>query len=197
MIVTVLLTLPLAAGVTVAGENEQVAPAGRPEQDMPTALEKPLSEVIVQSRLLLVPIGIERVVLLQETLKSPVEVGEVTVRLMPPVRVLVPLVPSTLIVAVPTVAVLDAVIVTVVLAVPLAAGVTEAGEKEQLTPAGRAEHAKLTALAKLLREVTLQVLVVLPPRWTVRDAGVQETVKSGVADALTVTATPTVRIRVP
>jgi len=164
LIVTVLLTLPLAAGVTVAGENEQLAPAGRPAQDMPTALVKPLSEVIVQTRFLLVPVGIDKVRVPQETVKSPVGAGAVTVRLIPPVRVVEPLVPSTLMVEVPVVAVLEAVTVTVVVAVPLAAGVAEAGEKEQLTPAGRAEQAKLTALAKLLIELTVQVLVVLPPR---------------------------------
>lgn len=196
LMVTVLLTLPLAAGVTVAGENEQLAPAGRPEQDMPTALEKPLSEVIVQIRFLLVPVGIDRVVVPQETLKSPVGGGAVTVRLIPAVRVVPPDVPSTFMVEVPVVAVLDAETVTVAVAEPLAAGVTEAGEKEQLTPAGRAEQARLTALAKLLIELTVQVVLVLPLRWTDRDAGLHEMEKSGVG-ALTVTATPTVRTRDP
>src|SRR5262245_14634066 len=119
---------------------------------------------------------------------SPPPVG-VTVRLMLAERVLPPLVPLTCRAEVPVVAVAVAVKVTVLLAVPLGGGVTEDGLGVQVTPVGMAPQARVTALLKPLSEVTVQVVVLLPPWATETLDGLQATEKSGVAVALGVTVT--------
>ena len=53
--------------------------------------------------------------------------------------------------------------VSALLALPLAGGVTGSGTKLQVTPAGRPVQDRLTALVKPFCEVTVQVLVPLPP----------------------------------
>ncbi len=78
-------------------------------------------------------------------------------------RVLVPLVPLTLKLYEPTAVVPATETVRALVPEPLAGGVTEAGLKPQVAPAGRPEQARLTALAKPPVEVTVQVLEALPP----------------------------------
>jgi hypothetical protein len=175
--VTVVVAVPLAAGVTEAGEKEQPTPAGRAEQERLTGFANPFTEVTVQLRAPIPPCSRVSVEGLQAIEK--VGWGAVIVSERPTVFASVLLVASTLIVEAPTVAVLDAETVRVVVAVPLAAGVTEAGEKEQLAPEGRAEQARLTAVANPFCDVTVQVLVSVPPCRTDRLVGVQERAKLG------------------
>src|SRR5918999_1698435 len=73
-------------------------------------------------------------------------------------RVVAPLVPCAWMVKVPVAAVAVAVTVNVLLAVPLAGGVTEAGLKPQEEPDGMLAHDSVTALEKPLIEVTVQVV---------------------------------------
>ena len=70
--------------------------------------------------------------------------------------------------------------VSALLALPLAGGVTELGEKPQVTPAGWPEQERATALLKPFVDDTVQVLPPLPPWATDRLDGLHETEKSGV-----------------
>jgi hypothetical protein len=72
--VSVLLTLPLAGGVTGDALKEQVAPAGKPVQARLTALEKPPVDVTVQVLVVLPVCGTDRLAGAQATLKSGVVV---------------------------------------------------------------------------------------------------------------------------
>jgi hypothetical protein len=71
-------------------------------------------------------------------------------------------------------------IVSALLALPLAGGVTELGTNPQVTPAGWPEHERATALLKPLVDDTVQVLDPLPAWATDRLDGLHETAKSGV-----------------
>src|SRR5687768_7495800 len=102
-------------------------------------------------------------------------------------RVFAPLVPWAWMVKLPVVAPAVAAMVRVVLAVPFAGGVTEAGLYEQLAPEGRLAQPRVTALLKPLVEVTVQVVLLLEPWVTVTLDGLQLIEKSGVADATGVT----------
>src|SRR5262245_30199576 len=80
--------------------------------------------------------------------------------------------------------------VSALLALPLAGGVTEDGTKPQLTPAGWPAQESATALLKPFVDVTVQVLEPLPPWATDRLDGLHETEKSGVGEpAVGVTVT--------
>lgn len=100
-----------------------------------------------------------------------------------------PLVPVTVTVAVPAVAVLEAVRVSTLL-VPVV--VVVAGLKLAVTPEGKPLAVNDTAPAKPLRRVMAIVLVPLAPWFTVRVAGLADREKSGVPDADTVRATEVV-----
>jgi hypothetical protein len=105
-------------------------------------------------------------------------------------RVVAPLVPCTWNDAVPVVAVPVVDTVSVLLADPFAGGVTDAGLNEQEAPDGsELLHARLTALAKPLVDETVQVLVALWPCVAVSADGLQDTAKSGLADATGVAVT--------
>jgi hypothetical protein len=75
----------------------------------------------------------------------------------------VPEVPVTVTVAVPVVAVEDAVNVRTEVALPFAGGVTGLVENAAVTPVGSPEAARVTAELKLLVLVTVIVLVPLLP----------------------------------
>ena len=109
-----------------------------------------------------------------------------TVKLIAWFLVVAPLVPEIVKGYVPA-----AVVVTVTVAVddvePLAGGVTGLVEKAHDAPAGRPEQASVTALAKPLVELTVQVLVPLAPVLMVKLDGAHETAKSGVTEAAGVT----------
>ena len=73
----------------------------------------------------------------------------------------------------------EALNVTLLLTVPLAGGVIGLGLGVQVTPAGRLAQLNVTALVKLLIEVTVQVVAADPPGETVTDVGLHEKAKSG------------------
>ena len=79
--------------------------------------------------------------------------------------------------------------VSVLFTLPFAGGVTEAGLKLHDVPAGRFAQERVTALAKPLMELTVQVVPPLLPCWMVRLDGVHERLKSGVAPAVGVALT--------
>ena len=97
-----------------------------------------------------------------------------------------PDVPTTWNVNVPRPALRAALMVSVLTALPFADDVTEAGLKLHVTRDGSPEQAKLTALEKPLTEVTVQVVVALPLRCTLRLDGLHAIVKSAVGGAGTV-----------
>ena len=86
----------------------------------------------------------------------------------------------TVTVALPVVAVPDAVSVRVEVALPFAGGVTGLGENAAVTPLGKPEALSVVAELKLFRLVTVMVLVPLEPWTMVREEGEAPMVKSGV-----------------
>ncbi len=84
-------------------------------------------------------------------------------------------------VAVPVVAVLEAVSVRVEFALPFAGGVTGLVENAAVTPLGRPEALSVVAESKPLRLVMLMVLVPLEPWLMVSELGEAAIEKSGVA----------------
>ena len=108
-----------------------------------------------------------------------------------------PEVPVTVTVAVPMVAVEDAVSVSTDVAVPFAGGVTGLVENAAVTPLGRPVAVSVVAELKLFWLVMVIVLVPLLPCFTVRDAGEAPMVKFGDAVALTVRASVVVASRLP
>ena len=91
-----------------------------------------------------------------------------------------PEVPVTVTVALPVVAVPDAVSVRVEVALPFAGGVTGLGENAAVTPLGKPEALSVVAELKLFRLVTVMVLVPLVPWAMLREEGEAPMVKSGV-----------------
>ena len=87
---------------------------------------------------------------------------------------------------VPTVAVVEAVRVSVEVALPLAAGVTGLLENTAVTPLGRPVAVSGVAELKLFWLAMVMVLVPLLPGFKVREAGDAPMVKFGVAAAVTV-----------
>lgn len=104
----------------------------------------------------------------------------VTIRLRVALSVVEPLVPVTVTVAVPTVAVAEAVNVSVLPADP----VTEVGLKAAVTPAGRPLALKVTVPVKPLKGDTVTLLVAVVPCMTV--VPVAEMLKPGAVDVGTV-----------
>jgi hypothetical protein len=89
-------------------------------------------------------------------------------------------------VAVPTVAVEEAVSVRVEVALPFAGGVTGLVEKAAVTPVGRPLTLSVVAELKLFWLVMVIVLVQFPPWVMVREDGDTPMVKFGWAAAFTV-----------
>jgi hypothetical protein len=108
----------------------------------------------------------------------PPPVG-VTVRDRAAERTVDPLVPWTWTGNVPVAVDADTATVRLLVALPLAGGVTEAGLKLHVAPLGSPEQDRETALAKPFVELTVHVLVPLAPCWTLRLEGLHETLKSG------------------
>ena len=171
-----LADLPLAGGVTTAGLNAHVTPAGRPEQDRPTAALKPRRETTVQMPVALLA-GRRRQ---DRRAARDHEVGrrgdverQAGVRVRPPPMAMAwkAVVPSGVAAEVLTVSVLST--------NPFGGGVTSAGLKAHEAPAGNVAHDRLTGALKVLTDVTRQVLMTLLPCATDRLAGVQDSVKLG------------------
>lgn len=108
-----------------------------------------------------------------------------------------PDVPVMVTVAVPTVAVEEAVSVRVEVALPFAGGVTGLVEKVAVTPLGRPVAVSVVAELKLFWLVIVMVLVPLAPCVMLSDVGEVAIVKFGLAAAVTVRATVVVAVRLP
>ena len=108
-----------------------------------------------------------------------------------------PEVPVIVTVAAPTVALAEAVSVSVEVALAFAGGVTGLVENAAVTPVGRPVAVSVVAELKPPVLVIVIVLVPLAPWVTVTDAGEAPMVKFGVAVALTVSATVVVAVRLP
>ena len=108
-----------------------------------------------------------------------------------------PDVPVIVTVAVPTVAVADAVSVRVEVALPFAGGVTGLVENDAVTPLGKPDA--LNVVAELNPPVLVMVIVLVPlvPCVTVTEVGDAATVKLGVAVEFTVNARVVVAVRLP
>src|ERR1700722_302601 len=100
-------------------------------------------------------------------------------------------------VAVPTVALEEAVSVSVEVALPFAGGVTGFVENVAVTPEGRPLALRVVAELKLFCLVMVIVLVPLVPCVTVTEVGDAAIVKFFVAVALTVSATDVVAVKLP
>lgn len=105
--------------------------------------------------------------------------GGFTVRVTVVVCVVEPEVPVIVTVAVPVVAVDDAVRVSVEVALPFAGGVTGFVENAAVTPLGRPDALKVVAELNPLRLVTVIVLFPLEPCVTVSEEGDADRLKSG------------------
>jgi hypothetical protein len=168
--VRVLLTVSLAGGVTGLGENEHDAPEGRPGQLSATALPKPLSEDTVQVPVAL-PLGVAESVLgAQLTLMS------LTASVRSEVRVSVPLTPWSWNASLSTGTVPLVLTVRVLFAVPLAGGVTADELRLHDAPGGSPSQLSATVLLKPLSDVTVHVLVLIPPGTIATVLGEQFTV---------------------
>src|SRR5437667_304748 len=108
------------------------------------------------------------------TVTPPPPVAVVTVRETFVVWLTVPLVPVTVMVAAPKVAVLEAVSVRTLL-VPVV--VVVCGLKLAVTPVGNPLAVKATVLANPFKRVIVIVLVPLAPRFTVKLAGLVDRLK--------------------
>jgi hypothetical protein len=183
--VTVSVLLVPIAGF--GGVKFAATPAGNPFALKTTLPVKPAICLIV---IALVPLAarlIARLGGLAESAKS----GAGTTRLIVAVRVRFPLTPVTVTVAEPKVAVLEAVRVNVLL-VP----VVEVWLKLAVTPLGNPLALKFTLLVKLARLIVI-VLAPFAPRFTVRLGGFAESVKSGVAGAVTIRTNVVERVSPP
>jgi len=109
-----------------------------------------------------------------------------------------PEVPFTVTVAVPVVALLEAVSVRVEVALPFAAGVTGLVENAAVTPLGRPVALSVVAELKLFWLVMVMVLFPLLPRFALRELGEAPMVKFGdPAAGLTVRASVVFATRLP
>jgi hypothetical protein len=100
-------------------------------------------------------------------------------------------------VAVPTVALAEAVSVRTEVALPFAGGVTGLVENVAVTPEGRPDALSVVAESKPPVLATVIVLVPLAPCVTVTDVGEALTLKAGVVVELTVSAILVVAVRLP
>jgi hypothetical protein len=108
-----------------------------------------------------------------------------------------PEVPVTVTVAVPTVAVEEAVSVRVEVAPPLAGGVTGLVENVAVTPVGRPDTLNVVAELKLFWLAMVMVLLPLLPCATDSEVGEALMVKFGVAVEFTVRASVVLAVRLP
>ena len=149
---TTLVPLPLSE----EGAKLAFAPAGRPLALRDTLPVRPPTKVRVMVLVGFVPAGNETAAGEAEMVKLG---SAVTVRASVAVSVVEPLVPVTVKVASPTVAVFDAMKVRVLPAEP----VTEDGLKTAVTPAGRPLTLRATALSKPLIAETVMLLDAVVP----------------------------------
>jgi hypothetical protein len=181
----------LLVPVAEAGLKLALTPLGNPPALKATAPVKPPVRVIAIVLVPLAPRLTVRLVGLAASEKSCVG-GWATVRLMVVVRARLPLVPVTVTVAAPRVAVLEAAKVSVALF-----PVVEVGLKLAVTPLGNPLALKATLPVKPPVRVIVIVLAPLAPRLTVRLVGLAANEKSGVCGWVTVRLIVDVRVRPP
>jgi hypothetical protein len=114
--------------------------------------------------------------------EHPLPLGRVTVSDTLVLVVRLPLVPVMVTAAAPAVAELLAVSFSVEVALPLAAGASEVGEREAVTPEGRPETVSDTTESKPSLLPTVMVLVPDAPCAIDRLVGESDTEKDGVPD---------------
>jgi hypothetical protein len=156
------LALPLAGGVTGFVENAAVTPLGNPEALSVVAELKLFWLVMVT---VLVPLP-PCVTVTEEGEAPMVKFGcaaVFTVRLIVVVCVVEPDVPVIVTVAVPVVALEEAVNVNVEVALPFAGGVTGLVENAAVTPLGKPEALSVVAELNPFRLVIVIVLVAFAP----------------------------------
>ncbi len=160
--VSVELALPLAGGVTGLVENAAVTPLGNPEALSVVAELKLFWLVMVT---VLVPLP--PCVTTTEEGEAPIVkfgcAAVFTVRLMVVVCVVDPEVPVIVTVAVPVVALEEAVSVSVDVALPFAGGVTGFVENAAVTPLGKPEALSVVAALNPFKLVIVIVLVPFEP----------------------------------
>lgn len=160
--VKVEVTLPLAGGVTGLGENAAVTPVGKPDA-LNVVAELKLFRLVTVTVLVPLP----PCVTVTEEGEAPIEKSAVaavfTVSVMVAVCVSEPETPVMVTVAVPVVAVDDAVSVSNEVALPLAGGVTGFVPNVAVTPLGNPDALSVVAELNPFRLVTVMVLVPLDP----------------------------------
>ncbi len=176
--------------VVDAGLNAAVTPAGRPVALKTMLLLKPPVGATVMVLLAVDPWLIARLAGLAVRVKLGGG-GATTVRVIEVVCDRVPLIPVMVTVPVPTVAVADAVNMSVL--VP----VVDVGLNVGVTPAGRPLALKATLPVNPPLGVTVIVVDAVVPRVTVTFAGLAESEKSGVGGAFTVSVIAVVCESVP
>jgi hypothetical protein len=165
--------------VVEAGLNAAVTPAGNPDAVKAMLPVKPPDGVTVMVLVAVVPRVTETLAGLAVSVKFGVA-GATTVSEIEVVCDKVPLMPVIVTVAAPTVAVLDAVNVSVL--VP----VVEAGLNAAVTPAGNPDAVKATLPVNPPDGETVMVLLAVAPRVTDTLAGLAANEKFGVAGAFIV-----------
>jgi hypothetical protein len=181
----------LLVPVAEPGLKLALTPLGNPPALKATAPVKPPVRVIAIVLVPLAPRLTVRLVGLAANEKSCVG-GWATVRLMVVVRARLPLVPVTVTVAAPSVAVLEAAKVSVALF-----PVVDVGLKLAVTPLGNPLAPKATLPVKPPVRVIVIVLAPLAPRLTVRLVGLDASEKSGVCGWATVKMIVDDRVRPP
>jgi len=177
--------------VVDVGLNVAVTPVGKPVALNATLPAKPPVRVIVAVLVPLAPRLTVRLAGLTDNAKSAGG-GALIVRLIVAVRVRPPPVPVTVTVAGPVVAVLEAASVRLALA-----PVVETGLNAAVTPLGSPLAVNATLLANPPVRAMLTLLVPLAPLLNVRLVALGESVKFGVAGALTVRRIVVVRVSPP
>lgn len=169
------VVLSFAAGVSDAGANDAVTPAGRPVALSVTAELKLFTLAI---EIVLVPLPPWAIVSAVGEAAMVKLGGGLTVSLMAVVAAKLPEVPVMVTVAVPVVA--EALAANVSTLLPVAGFVPNVA----VTPLGSPEAARVTPSANPFTGVTVMVVVPLPPWIRFKLAGESESVKPGILPAV-------------
>ena len=160
--VSVEAALPLAGGVTGLVENAAVTPLGNPDA-LRVVAELKLFWLVMVTVLVPLPPCVTTTVEGEAPMVKFGCAAVFTVRLMVVVCVVDPDVPVIVTVAVPVVALEEAVSVSVDVALPFAGGVTGLVENAAVTPVGNPDALSVVAELKPLKLVIVIVLVPLDP----------------------------------
>jgi len=195
--VSVTFTLPFAGGVTGLAEAVADTPLGNSFTLKSTAEWNPFTLVTVRVVDTLPRSSIVNEDGDSDRVKFAVPEEAFTVSAMVALCVVEPEVPVIVTVAAPTVAVEEAVSVSVEVTLPLAGGVTGLVENAAVTPLGNPVALNVVAESNPPVLVMVIVLVPLAPWVTVTEVGDAAMVKFGVAVEFTVNARVVVAVRLP